>query len=295
MSGERVAILIKTYNRPGRLLKAISSIREFCLEPYRLYIADDGEISADVNRLYDELRSEGHYIKIYPERVNVTTARNHLVSMLGPEEFVLRLDDDFNFTPETDLGAMVTVMKNRPEISAMSDLERQLGNGKGVLSGEISSKQGHTFLKDDVLHKMCVSHQCWNYLKVCDVRFAYANFTRNFLLIRRMVFDRVKWRDDIEVHGEHAAFMLDLQAAGWALAFTPDSIHVHNESAAGDQTGYGRIRHATGSRDIYRKLFLRVYGIRTVRSLDAEGAMSMAFFHKIRKRLGLLRASRTPS
>ena len=68
MSSQLTAILIKTFNRPHRLLTTVASIREHCKEPYRLYIGDDGDVTPEVAQLYAALTAEGHVIKRYDAR-----------------------------------------------------------------------------------------------------------------------------------------------------------------------------------------------------------------------------------
>lgn len=267
-----IAIQIKTLNRPGRLLPTVESIRLWCDVPYRLYIGDDGPLTPEVAALYDSLETEGHHIIRFPRRLNVTTARNHMIDRLQDEAFVLRLDDDFNFTADTRIRNMLTVLAARPEIGAISGLEHQLGNTGEERQEGISDKQGYFVLRDGVLHKLGIAPEAWIYQNADGIRFAYANFTRNFLLIRRAVFARVRWQEELVIQGEHSAFMLDLQKAGWALAFTPDSIHLHNESPLpatpdpGAARDYAAARRSADGRDSRQAVFMQYYGVAQMRS-----------------------------
>lgn len=254
-----IAIQIKTFNRPERLVLTVESIRRWCDVPYRLYIGDDGPVGPAVAELYAGLEQEGHDIIRFADRLNVTTARNRMVARLRDEAFVLRLDDDFNFTADTRLRAMLSVLAARPEIGAMSGLERQVGGDRRAEG--LSDKQGLMILRGSTLHKVNIPASDWMYQQVDGVRFAYANFTRNFLLIRRAVFAQVKWREELVIQGEHSAFMMDLQKAGWALAFTPDSLHVHDESPRPAAAGYAAARRSTSGRDQQRGLFATQYGV----------------------------------
>lgn len=267
MSAPKVAIGIKTFNRGERLQKCVSAIIEHCDIPYRLYIADDGEITPAVASLYDQLAADGHVIRRYEQRVNVTTARNELVSLVEDEDFFLRLDDDFMFCPETNLGAMLTVMQRYPHLGAIAGIERQMGDGKGVPSGTISNAQGHMFILDGTLYKACLPVDDWIWSDAGGVRFAMANFTRNFLLIRKAVFETVRWNENLIIQGEHSAFMLDLQRAGWGLAFTPDSIHLHDESGAAPSEEYRRARHRSTGEEAMRAEFRKHYGVKRIRLL----------------------------
>jgi len=143
----------------------------------------------------------------------------------------------------------------------LSDLERQIGSGKGTASGEISSKQGHIFLENGILIRTNVPPQAWTYLTTHGLRFAYANFTRNFLLIRRNVFATVRWDEDLLIQGEHLTFMLDLQKAGWLLAFTPESVHLHNEEGEDIPNGYSAFRHSVEGRNRRDAVFRKKFGI----------------------------------
>ncbi len=284
MPPHRIAIFIKTFNRPNRLLKCVERIQAYCNQDYRIYIADDGESSPAVADLYRTLTAGGHFVRTYPGRVNVTTARNELVGELRDERYVLRLDDDFNFSERTDLAAMLRIMAHRPEIGALSGLECQLGDGKGIKSGQISNKQGHMIIRDGILYKFSVPADQWLWSNADGLRFAYANYTRNFLLIRREVFQTVKWNEELPIQGEHSAFMIDLQKAGWALAFTPESIHEHDETSVDDTSKqYKNARHATQGRKRQQEVFLKCYGIRAMKGLDANDALIGVDFHNIRK------------
>ncbi|MFO8054726.1 MAG: hypothetical protein R6U19_06130, partial [Bacteroidales bacterium] len=143
--------------------------------------------------------------------------------------YILRLDDDFHFSKETKISVMREILEDRPELGAIADIERQANDGKNLTSGEISSVQGFLVFDDDVLCKLKVPVPNWLWMRADGHRFAIANFTRNFLLIRRKVFANVRWNDNLIFQREHIAFMMDLQYSGWLLAFTPDSIHYHTD------------------------------------------------------------------
>jgi len=283
-----IAIQIKTFNRPERLVPTLESIHRWCNVPYRLYIGDDGPLTPELAGLYDGLESDGHEVIRFPRRLNVTTARNLMLDRLRDEAFVLRLDDDFNFSSDTNICNMLAVLAARPEIGAISDLELQFGGDGDERRDGISDKQGHVVLRDGVLHKLNIPPDTWVYHHAGGVRFAYANFTRNFLLIRREVFARVKWQEELVIQGEHSAFMLDLQNAGWALAFTPDSIHIHNEGPlpAAARPDYAAARRSTDGRDSQKAVFLQCYGVSQMRSHHVGDLLSAPWSLRLRKVLG---------
>ena len=228
MSGS-VAVLIKTYGRETAFLNCVRSVREHLRLPFRLYVADDGYVAERKGRLYSELESEGHVVLRLTEPIGASQARNLLLNTLRDEAFVLRMDDDFELTAETDVPAMAALLDHVPELGAVAGLERQRGLGKGLFSGMISAAQGYFAVRDRTLVKMFVPLSEFEYREVAGVRYALADFTRNFLLVRRAVFETIRWDERLPFAGEHADFLLQLRASGWKVGFTPQSVHLHRE------------------------------------------------------------------
>lgn len=211
----------------------LDSIKLYADLPYRLYIADELPISSSKHNIYEQLTNEGHQVLLLDDEkpISVCTARNKLVSLLKSEKYVLRIDDDFHFTDKTKLSNLKRILDARPEIGAVSGVEIQGVDGKGILAGELSAQQGFFFYDESkqILFKEPVPVDKWHWRMQDEIRYAYADFTRNFLLIRRSVFNTVRWNEAIQLQGEHTDFMLRLKEKGWLLAFTPDSSHIHNE------------------------------------------------------------------
>lgn len=232
-----IAIILKTYCRPEVLQQCIQSILEYCDLPYRIYIADDSPINQQPLKMYEMLVREGHFVQVFEDRISVTYARNLLVEQLQDEQYVLRIDDDFLFTKNTSLEVMIDVLNSIDKIGAVSSIEKQLGDGKGVKDGELSDKQGYFFNYNRILYKVSFPVDAIDWMLTENGnRYACLDFTRNFLLIKRSVLDKVKWREELVIQGEHSAFMLDLKRAGYLLAQTPDSVHFHDERMAKSQS-----------------------------------------------------------
>lgn len=230
-----VAVLIKTLEREEALLNCLRSVRERLDEQgldHRIYLADDGPVSETKCELYDRLRSRGHLVRTYGSRVGASRARNELADRLENEPFVLRMDDDFELADETDVAAMRAILQRVPDLGLIGDLERQVGDGKGVFSGQISDGQGFFERRGDVLVRRLLPPEAFEYERAGPHRFARCDFTRNLLLLRREVFREVRWEERLPFAGEHEDFMLQLDAAGWDVAFTPDSIHLHRDDLA---------------------------------------------------------------
>lgn len=232
-----LAIFIKTFNREEALLNCIESIKKYLTDiDYRIYIADDGEKTETKTNLYKNLKRQGHVIKELDYNIGASKSRNILLKSLQDEKYILRLDDDFEFYEETNIEAMINILESVFEIDVVADLEKQVGNGKSVFSGEISPWQGFFLKRKNKLIKKVINIDDFFYFKTNKYKFAYCDFTRNFLLIRREVFNNIKWDDKIPFAKEHEDFMLELKKYGYNIVFTPDSIHLHRDDIESTKT-----------------------------------------------------------
>jgi GT2 family glycosyltransferase len=248
-----VAVVIKTMLRDELLARCLDSVAAHIELPYRIYLADDGPISPQKAVRYADMRAAGHIVLELPEGTGASAARNLLIDMLGPERFVLRMDDDFELSSETNLTAMKRVLEGRSELGAVAGLERQMAGGKGVRAGSISGSQGRMYRKGRSLIKEMVPLDHFEYEEVNGVPFARCGYSRNMLLIRRDVFQTIRWEERLPFAGEHEDFLLQLEQAGWGLALTPLSLHLHNGELARDRT-YTRLKNRwPDHHEVYRR------------------------------------------
>lgn len=226
---KKIAIFIKTTPKRKSILWVLNSIF-LKLDNYRLYIADEEPVDDWKIDQYDRLRSEGHYIKVWENPVAVTVARNHLLSKLEDEKYILRLDDDFELGGEFNIDNLLTVLENNQDIHFCSNAQRQIDNGQSAGSGRKRFMSGHIIFREDraPLIKL-VKDTSWKFQTVNNVQFAKADYMRNLILIKREVFDKVTWNENLTFTGEHADFYLSLKKAGYQGAFTPDSVHLHRD------------------------------------------------------------------
>lgn len=260
-----VAILIKTLRRERAFLNCIRSVREHIRVPHRFYIADDGPASSIKEQLYTELQNDGHRVLRFPTRTGASQSRNALLAILGAEKYVLRLDDDFELTPATDVPGMIQLVERQPEIGAVADLERQIGSGKGVFSGEISPAQGLLEIRDGTLVKRLIPLSEFEYRESGGLRYAYCEFSRNFLLVRREVFRNICWEEELPFAGEHADFLLQLKTAGWKLAFLPGSIHLHREDLSRLDVDRIHYRREKTGWETIMPVYRRKWGVHVIR------------------------------
>lgn len=228
----KTAVLIKT--APGRrsLIWCLAGVEaHFRGRPYRLYISDEEPLDSWKHSLYERLEMEGHCIEVLPGRVGVGVARNRLLGEMQDEIQVLRLDDDFELGGEFCLSALEEVLWRSNEIGFVSDMERQIGAGKGVRSGTLRPGGGQLVIeKMTLIKKFHAPFPRWN--KCGNLDYKFAEFTRNLLLVKRLVFSSVTWDEELLFQGEHLDFMLSLKDKGFAGAYTRSSIHLHRDDLA---------------------------------------------------------------
>lgn len=265
-----IAIFIKTFLREETLFNCINSIEEHLKSlSYRLYIADDSYYISDLKRdIYKRLTDTGHIVIELPFGIGVSKSRNILLQNLRDEKYILRLDDDFEITKETNIIAMKKILENEKNIGAVADLERQMGDGKGVFSGDINTWQGFLEIRGTSLVKKMVSLSQFEYSTVEKFKYAKCDLTRNMILLKREIFNDLKWDENIKFDGEHEDFLLQIKNSRWDLAFTPDSIHLHREDIQNEKMKeYQKIKREdrlTSEKSISRQIFKDKWGIEKI-------------------------------
>jgi len=204
---ESIDFIIKTFLRPQALLRLLRSILEFYPQAH-VTIADDGnlrESSDHDSRACCELieRNDRFVLHSMPFASGVTAGRNLLVDKTH-RPFLLLLDDDFCFTAETRIEQFWDRLQSDPEVGLVAgacvdvvENERRPRNSGGTL--EI---QGDTLVIDTA---------GWR-----DRQAALRDYVPQFALIRRDLFDDVRW--DGGIGGEHYDFCLQLQQSRWKVA-----------------------------------------------------------------------------
>jgi len=194
----KLDILITTFLRNDKLANLVSSIPEKYKE--RILIGDQNEIKN--NQYWDNL--------IYlPYNCGLSVARNELVRATE-KEFVLILEDDFEFTHETNIEKMIELMSISPEIGIVGGRVQQ--NDIDIPFEFIPTiEDGILYHKDD-----------GNDWKIHNgIIYKETGCCLNFMLVRREVFKDVRWDEKLKLR-EHVDFFLRLKNTKWKVLFTPD-------------------------------------------------------------------------
>jgi hypothetical protein len=114
----------------------------------------------------------------------------------------------------------------------------------------------------------------FNFIKMDGYKYAKADFTRNMILLKREVFNKIKWDERLKFSGEHLDFLLQIKNSEWDLVFTPDSIHKHREDIIENHvnTNYKKTRKLN---DRKNEIFREKWGIENYK-------IKRPFFHKLK-------------
>lgn len=204
-----VTIVIKTFLRDGFLIKCVNGILRQMPE-VKIVIVDDGPadsspISRDKLLLYEKLRSQGHVVHLMPYDSGFGAKSNAALTFCD-RPYVLIGSDDFEFGEpgvREGIERMAVVLANVSEM--------------GIASGRVNNRSYEKMLE---IGEGWVKERDGYYVggKALNVGYQVCDLTVNYSLIRKEVFEKVRWDDDVKIGGgEHGAFFVDVKRAGWKV------------------------------------------------------------------------------
>ncbi|KAA5541833.1 glycosyltransferase [Roseiconus nitratireducens] len=190
---------ITTFNRPRLLRRLIESIRT--RYPHvRILVADNGSQHAT---LPDDVQ-----VLHLPFDCGLSRARNALIDALETE-FLLVLEDDFQFTDETDIEPLWRVLRSDPEIGVAGGAIR--GCDGRVTCYALDIEVCRTTMRvREAPHRIAVTP--------CGIPYRLCDMVWNFALFRREMLREHRWVDALKI-GEHCPFFYEVKLARrWRVA-----------------------------------------------------------------------------
>lgn len=239
-----ITALISTFNRPASLARLYASLRCFCPD-LPVHVIDTGDQQWDV--------PEDPRLQISFRRdlwANVSAARNALVAA-ATSEFVLILDDDFEFCERTNLAAMKAVLRHDPAINFVG------GNCLDVRSGKEVSYAADLSIEPWQEGKQLAVRAPKAEVKQTagGIRYQPCTMVSNFLLARREALAAVKWNESLPLC---EMWDFSLRCPAGATAYCPDSLIRHHRDRP---AGYEKWRDREQG---FRVEFMRQWGIERV-------------------------------
>lgn len=257
LAGEftRISVLIKTFLRDGFLLKCVEGIRK-TMPGAKVIIVDDGHESSFKISWYANLRRLGHLCQWLPFDSGFGAKANEGTKNLD-RQYVLIGSDDFNFeNPSASQGIldMQMVLDNDPSID--------------VVSGRVGGRpyEAQLFLKGDRAYERSGFYE---ERKVGTVAYSTTDLTVNYSLIRKEVFDKVRWDEDVKIGGgEHGAFYLDLMKHGFKVAVVPTA-HIYELKPTSDWSSAEYPKYRARAREMGR-ICLKRRGVNFYHCMDGR-------------------------
>lgn len=225
-----VSISIKTFLRDEKLFNAVESISRSMPE-VTMIIADDGERTDEKDGVYSDLTREGHKIIICSFDSGFGFKSNKIVELLDTP-YILIASDDFDFNPPSvreGIEKLVDVLDN-------TDVDIASGRLRGPYEFTLEDL-GDTIIEHRV-ETLTTPPRPW---------FIECDLTVNYSLIKRRVFEKVSWDNDVKIGGcEHGMFFLDVKRAGFKVAYVP-GVQI-SEQQGEDSERYKQFRSRANSR-----------------------------------------------
>jgi hypothetical protein len=202
----RVAVVIKTFLRDGYLHRAIKGIRQ-TLPDIKMVIVDDGAESFEKITGYADLRLQGHACIWLPFDSGFGAKANAAFAHCD-REYVLIGADDFDFSDLNVRAGIERMLKVLDRVPAL-----------GVVSGRVDGRPYESVFE----HAEFAVRERPGFREsgeVEGVRYHLCDLTVNYSLVRREVLNHIRWDEEVKIGGgEHGAFFLDVQKAGWQVAY----------------------------------------------------------------------------
>lgn len=232
-----VDFLVTTIIRPKCIRRLLDSINKW--QPgAKITVADQNEEKHDFYNEYDV-----NQVLDLDYDVGLAKARNRMVEETE-EPYVLIMDDDFIFDKRTKIETFLKIIKSDPKI--------------GVVGG-ITERNGDTWdfthrwkVDDDTIYQVDDED---NWEQINGTKCKETGSVINFALMRREIFEDVKWDERFKIGGEHSDFYLQLKKTDWKVYFTPE---VRCQTQRDNDKEYSRMR----KRKEFFKKFLEKYDVK---------------------------------
>jgi len=205
----KVSIAIRTFLRDAQLFYTIDAIRRN-LPEVQMIICDCGDHNEEKEGIFADLQREGHVCIQLPFDAGFGSMGNAIADRLE-RPLLLMGSDDFDFST-------VEVRQGIEKLIRTANLYPKFN----VFSGRVNNNP-YEFLLHDKGNGVLEEEAC-GIIPHPDFPqdYYWVDLTVNYSLVRKEVFQKVRWDDDVKIGGgEHAAWFLDVRQAGFAVAYIP--------------------------------------------------------------------------
>jgi GT2 family glycosyltransferase/Flp pilus assembly protein TadD len=229
--GERVSIVILTFNKLDYTKKCVESIRRHTPEHHEIIFVDNGSTAETVQWLQKLVRENGHY-KLIENKTNLGFAKGcNQGAHVASGNYLLFLNNDTE--PQAGwLEPLVNVLERDPSVAAV---------GSRLLFPDGTIQHAGVLILDDrKLPDPLVARHIY-YGHASDMAEAnqakvYQALTGACILVRREAFNQVEGFDEEYWNGyEDIDFCFKLQEKECIIVYQPASVLIHHESKSGTE------------------------------------------------------------
>jgi len=237
----QIAIIIPTFIRENKVTECIKSALQVYPEGMiRIYVGDQSDvISESMLEFYKELQSKGHVFIKLPFNCGLSYARNFLISQTKSEPYIMIIDDDFIFTPKTDLSKFIDVLEEKESHGIAGGCIENRYHYAGWLEYLPSIQK---ILKIDIFSVPQTINLTTEYnYKQRKIAYYYSDIVLNFFLAKKEIFKDIQWDNNLPLV-EHTDYMLRLkQLNKWRVCYVPE-VSINHSSHANEEN-YKNYRH----------------------------------------------------
>lgn len=221
-----VTIGIKTFLREPQLFAALRDIRDTMPEVC-IIVADDGDPGKKLDIYFHLLKSSDELIVVGFDAG--FGKKSNLIADALKTKYLLIASDDFDFSrPSVRDG-----IEQLAEVLDYTDVD--------IASGRVDNRPYEFRLVDEgnIITEVPVDVSGSEWFVECDL-------TVNYSLIKKHVFEKARWDDDVKIGGgEHGAFFLDCKRAGFKTAYVP-GVNINSQKVR-DSNRYRQFRARANS------------------------------------------------
>jgi len=231
------AVLITAFLRDNLLFRCIKSIRKFYPE-IPIFIGDNGKPSKKKDVFCSEYDCTHFEL---PFDLGVAGVRNESLKRIPSKyKYIMVCEDDVIFTTETKLETLRAIIGS----------DKRIGIAGGLIwltSKKEQHYEGTIELDGENFNIKRIDNPDWK--KIGDTKFYYCDLILNIFMMRRAVWDDIKWDEKFKTVLEHEDFYLSLKydpktrtlkKNPWRVTFTTDVSMYHKPAENEEYLRYRR-------------------------------------------------------
>lgn len=269
-----IAILITTFLRDNALFDCIRSIRKFYPD-IALFVADTGH--EDIGKANFCIEHNCTLINLAFD-AGVCVAKNEGLSHV-PEKYkyVFICEDDILFTAGTKLEKLREILKRRSQVGIAGCLLKKVKHG----SKEDQNYEATLHLKNDTICLEKIKNPKWQ--KAGDVKYFLCDIITNVFMMRRKIWEQIKWDERYKTTPEHTDFFLLLKYnTDWKVAYVGSVSMEHHAQYYGNHEYAVKRMRADGYKKLAEKWAVKYYWNTWHKKWGIDNPMGLYTYAKLR-------------